>query len=109
MASKTDFDRACIFVGGENLRHSIIDLFGSDFNPSDYLPKQADWGGFFDYLVNKANAELRLRSYWYAVDEIDLWPYNISKLLKNDPAKLEQVLRKYRPFSTQIDSAPDKK
>src|SRR5437667_1521745 len=73
-----NFKTACIFVDGENLRHSLMDLFKSDFDPSDYLPKTANWKGFFDYLVSGADSELRLRTYWYVVDEIDFWPYNLS-------------------------------
>ena len=36
--------KACIFVDGENFRHSIVDLFDK-FQREDYLPKTADWTG----------------------------------------------------------------
>jgi len=91
-----NFRTACLFVDGENLRHSICDLFTPpDFHPSEYLPKQADWHGFFEYLVDEAKAELRLRTYWYTVAEIDFWPFGLHKLLKpqNYPT-LETVMRK---------------
>lgn len=103
-----NFRTACIFVDGENLRHSLIDLFETDFNPSDYLPKSADWEDFFNGLVLKGDAELRLRTYWYVVDEIDFWPYGLSKLLRsNDFATLETILRKHRNNSSQLDAIGD--
>jgi len=98
-----NFRTACIFVDGENLRHSLVDLFGLEFNPSDYLPKTADWQGFFDFLVSSADAELRLRTYWYVVDEIDFWPYNISRLAREDQATLEMILRKDRYWVAKLD------
>jgi hypothetical protein len=42
-------ERVCVFVDGENFRHSIGELF-NDFNRADYLPKNADWGELFDWL-----------------------------------------------------------
>ncbi len=82
---------ACIFVDGENLRHSLIDLFREEFNPADYLPKNADWAGFFDALVAEAKATSRLRAYWYVVENIDFRPWGLKRLLV-DPSKLERVL-----------------
>lgn len=103
-----NFKTACIFVDGENLRHSIIDLFESDFNPCDYLPKNAEWQEFFDDLVSKGDAELRLRTYWYVVDEIDFWPYGLQKLLNSrNFAVLETILRKFRANAAQLDAITD--
>lgn len=36
-------EKACVFVDGENLRHSLIDVFAADgiFRPRDYLPALA--------------------------------------------------------------------
>ncbi len=103
-----NFRSACVFVDGENLRHSIIDLFQSDFNPADYLPKSADWEDFFNDLVKKGDAELRLRTYWYVVDEIDFWPYGLSRLLKSDDiGTMETILRKYRTYASQLDLISD--
>jgi len=99
-------DTACIFVDGENLRHSLIDLFKPNFNSTEYLPRNADWVGFFNELVKQAGAERRLRTYWYVVDEIDFWPWGISRLIR-EPHKLEAVLRKHRPYATQLDQAVD--
>lgn len=102
------FSRACIFIDGENLRHSIVELFGAAFNPSDYLPKQADWEKFFNELVLQADADLRLRTYWYVVDEIDFWPYGIQRLLnKKEYKTLDQVVRRYRTNAALLDAIVD--
>jgi uncharacterized LabA/DUF88 family protein len=90
---------ACIFVDGENLRHSLGELFYTEFDPRDYLPKQADWAGFFDHLVGIAKADLRLRSYWYVVDDIEFYPYGA---WTKDDALMENVLRKHRPFREEL-------
>ncbi len=101
------FRHACIFIDGENLRHSIVDLFGKEFNPSDYLPKQADWELFFQSLVTQSNADMRLRAYWYVVDEIDFWPYDISRLLKRKEfTTLERVIRQHKPNGPLLDAIP---
>lgn len=84
---------ACIFVDGENLRHSLVDLFQQEFNPADYLPKNTDWAGLFDALTTQANATSRLRTYWYVLDNIDFYPWGLKSLL-GDAAKLQRVLQK---------------
>jgi uncharacterized LabA/DUF88 family protein len=100
-----DFDRACIFIDGENLRHSLVELFGADFNPTDYLPKQAAWDEFFKYLESEARVDLRLRAYWYVVDEIDFWPYGVGRLLKRkEYATLERVIRQHKPNASILDA-----
>jgi hypothetical protein len=96
------FQRACIFVDGENLRHSLVELF-PHFRRDDYLPKTADWEGFFDSLVSEASAEIRMRTYWYVVDEIDFWPYQIARLERDDPATLEAILRKDHYWLKKLD------
>ncbi len=95
------FETACIFVDGENLRHSLVDLFGQEFNSSDYLPRNAAWGDFFNSLVPKAGAGRRLRTYWYVVDEIDFWPYGLQRLVRDVP-KLESVLLKDADYRREI-------
>jgi uncharacterized LabA/DUF88 family protein len=87
-------ETACIFVDGENLRHSLVELFDQEFNPSDYLPRAADWSGFFDYLVGLSSAKSRLRAYWYVVESIDFWPYNLARLKAQDAITLQKVLQK---------------
>lgn len=71
--------RACIFVDGENFRHSLKALFDHgrySFRPrSDYLP-QSNWHHFFTSIANNFDCEL-LRTYWYVVDAIDCQPYSI--------------------------------
>lgn len=98
------FSKACIFVDGENLRHSIVELFPyPQFRRDDYLPKTADWEGFFNYLVVQADANLRMRTYWYVVDEIDFWPYQIARLERDNPVRWEAILRKDRYWATKLD------
>ena len=62
--------RACVFVDGENLRHSLIGAFAHDgiFKPGDYLPARAQWASFFDWIVSVATGGThdRLRAYWFA-------------------------------------------
>jgi len=70
--------RACIFVDGENFRHSLKALFEHgrySFRRSDYLPK-ADWHHFFTAIANNFDCEL-LRTYWYVVESVDCQPYAI--------------------------------
>jgi uncharacterized LabA/DUF88 family protein len=92
-------DTACIFVDGENLRHSISELLGADFDPGDYLPKNAEWEKIFDHFVKQTGASLRLRTYWYVVDQIDFWPFRIPM---NDPVLLEKVVRGFKPFNIEL-------
>lgn len=104
-----NFRSACIFIDGENLRHSICDLFTpTEFQPSEYLPKQANWQAFFDYLVRAASADFRLRTYWYTVAEIDFWPYNLPRLVRpSEQANLEKVIHQneiYRNETLAITS-----
>jgi uncharacterized LabA/DUF88 family protein len=97
------FSRACIFVDGENLRHSLIELFDPIFRRDDYLPKAADWESFFNHLVDEADAEIRMRTYWYVVDEIDFYPYQLARLAREDVVRLEQILRQDRYWTAKLD------
>jgi len=76
--------RVCIFVDGENLRHSIVDLFPS-FNQHDYLPKSANWAEFFDWVAEKVSDSRgeRVRTYWYVVQNIDFAPYGLTSARKD--------------------------
>jgi uncharacterized LabA/DUF88 family protein len=68
--------RACIFVDGENFRHSLKRLFKDgeySFRHSDYLP-ETDWHHFFESIANHFDCEL-LRTYWYVVEQIDPSPF----------------------------------
>jgi uncharacterized LabA/DUF88 family protein len=73
--------RVCVFVDGENLRHTICELFDGDFDERDYLPKNAKWAELFDHIVSEATAAAgkRLRTYWYVVQHIDPFPQLVSK------------------------------
>jgi len=68
--------KCCVFVDGENLRHSIVDLFSGVFDKKDYLPRLADWTAFYDWIVEEANCDCRrLRTYWYCVEHLDFRPF----------------------------------
>ena len=62
----------CVFIDGENFRKTIQGLF-PEFDKEEYLPKNADWTSFFDYLVAECfgNTAERLRCYWYVTAELD--------------------------------------
>lgn len=103
-----NFKVACIFIDGENFRRSIGDLFTpQEFSATEYLPKQADWQGFFDYLVKDANAELRLRTYWYTAEEIDFSPYDLQRLVNQDHATLEKIIRRNKQSNVDLDAITD--
>ena len=86
--------RACIFVDGENFRHSIMELFPR-FRRADYLPKDADWTGLFDWIVREVtgNAE-RIRTYWYVIQSVDYSPNGLSRLGR-EPAVAYSVLSRH--------------
>ena len=74
--------RVCVFVDGENFRYAIVDLFHPHlFNRADYLPGAANWAEFFDDLVARAtdNEGLRVRTYWYVIDQVDPFPFIIKR------------------------------
>lgn len=92
---------ACVFVDGENLRHALCDLFLGEFTQEDYLPKQAEWTRFFDWLAGEASLLFkmridRLRTYWYVIEHLDFYPY---KFPKNDPKALLRLLSKQYDFA----------
>lgn len=67
--------RVCVFVDGENFRHTIVNLF-EQFDPNDYLPKKANWDRLFDWIVGRVEAESeRIRTYWYVIELLDFFPY----------------------------------
>lgn len=91
------FERACIFVDGENLRYALLDLFPGQFRREDYLP-DADWGGFFDSLVSMVGAKTRVRAYWYVIQHIDFWPWSYPQ----DLAVLLPILCKHEPYRMEL-------
>ncbi|MCX6844315.1 MAG: NYN domain-containing protein [candidate division WOR-3 bacterium] len=96
--------RVCVFVDGENLRHSLVDLFRGEFDASDYLPKKAVWDKLFDELSRLAiGADCeRVRTYWYVVQHLDFFPYGLSRL-RNQPDILRAILSKHEPFRTELE------
>ena len=93
---------ACIFVDGENFRHNVVDLF-PEFRREDYLPRQANWTGFFDWVVEQASgADKRLRTYWYVIQSVDYSPYGLSRLERN-PSLACQILSHHEPFKERLN------
>ena len=96
--------RVCIFVDGENMRHSIVELFPSPvFHEWDYLPKDADWTRFFDWIACEAAGKdaHRVRTYWYVVENLDYNPYNLNQARK-DRILLKQVLERHGPWASDL-------
>lgn len=100
--------RSCIFVDGENFRHSLIDLLQPEFDRDDYLPKTARWKDFFDFLAQECYKSERLRTYWYVVQHIDFRPWKLSTKDADVP-QLIQTLSEFQPFETQITAAPNQR
>ncbi len=95
--------RVCVFVDGENFRHSIVELF-EQFNQYDYLPKQADWNHLFNHFVALAVTEgERVRTYWYVVQFLDMFPYGLQKLSK-DAIALRRVLEKGKWAKEELEN-----
>lgn len=96
--------RACIFVDGENFRHSIGGLFDK-FRRQDYLPRDADWTGFFDWVVDEVTkGGERIRTYWYVIQSIDYYPYGLSSLAK-DSGQASSVLSRHAPYKEKLDNS----
>jgi len=100
--------KACIFVDGENLRHSIVDLFDGEFDKEDYLPKNANWDGFFDQITQQAPWDdcERIRTYWYVVDKVDFTPWGLKKNLSVDE-KLA-ILQRNKNLSNELQELDEK-
>jgi uncharacterized LabA/DUF88 family protein len=104
-------EKACIFVDGENFRHSIVDVFEGEFTASNYLPKAADWTRFFDYLVQEVVNQYfdeiqRLRTYWYVVQHVDFRPYNLPNP-NQDPESFFTIVRRDKNVRTEIETTGD--
>jgi hypothetical protein len=99
-------DRVCVFVDGENFRHSIGDLFRG-FSKSDYLPLDADWGALFDWFVQEASGDgRRIRTYWYVVENLDPQPFHLPNPSR-EPEKLREVLRRDSNIRRELNSIKD--
>ena len=92
--------KAAIFVDGENFRRSLVELFGDDFPKEQYLPKKADWEGFFDFLTQKAGCEERIRTYWYVIENVAFYPYKF-------PDREEKLFKLYSekqsPYKDELE------
>lgn len=95
-------DRVCIFVDGENFRHSIGDLF-PNFERSEYLPKSADWTALFDWIVKEATGDgVRVRTYWYVIESVDFYPYRFPDASTNAD-RLSRLLSGHPPYKAQLE------
>jgi uncharacterized LabA/DUF88 family protein len=66
--------RVMVFIDGENFLYGIRKLFYAEFDRSEYLPQNAEWGWFFAKLAEGLKAtEFSVR--WYVIDELDFHPY----------------------------------
>ena len=81
--------RTCIFIDGENFRHSLKGLF-YDRRPA-YLPPQADWKEFFDHLAGLIPNAALVRTYWYVVDQLLFSPGQEHLTI----AELKQIIAEY--------------
>lgn len=98
--------RACVFVDGENFRHSIGELFPS-FRREDYLPKASNWTSFFNWLAAMAAPPSeRVRTYWYVIQSIDFWPWDFPSV-KTESDKLYRLLIHHPPFKQELDKLTD--
>jgi len=101
--------KACVFVDGENFRHAIVNLF-PQFNQNQYLPKNAKWADFFDWLMGQVlNDGQRIRTYWYVIRRLDFFPYNLPnpKTVASDSRefeKLKTILSKHELYQKELDS-----
>lgn len=100
--------KACIFVDGENFRHTIVNLFPK-FQQEKYLPKDARWAELFDWLVSQAFEDgQRIRAYWYVIKVLDFFPYNLPNpntvsTYAKDFEQLKIILSKYEPYQDELD------
>lgn len=96
-------ERVCVFVDGENFRHSIVNLFES-FSQRDYLPSGADWGGLFDWLVQEVSDNgRRVRTYWYVVEHLDSRPTKLPNV-NRESEKLKKILCRDTAMKAELNS-----
>jgi uncharacterized LabA/DUF88 family protein len=96
--------KICVFVDGENFRHAIVDLF-ENFSTSDYLPKGAKWGEFFDWLVDQVSCGYeceRIRTYWYVIEHIDCHPHKIPNVDRDQSAAIS-LFKRNKEWNDEIN------
>ena len=104
--------KACVFIDGENFRHSITSLF-PDFDQAKYLPKNAKWTELFNWLANEAYpGSQRIRTYWYVVRNLDYFPYNLpspERVSGNQEQinKVRAILEKHAPWRQDLSTLQD--
>ena len=95
-------DRVCIFVDGENFRHSVGDLF-PNFHRREYLPRSADWTSLFDWLtIEAAPAGRRVRTYWYVIASVDFYPYRFPDVDARGDS-LRNLLSRHPSYRERLD------
>jgi len=95
--------KVCVFVDGENFRKSIVSLF-EEFRQTDYLPKNADWATFFDWLVSQASdGGERVRTYWYVIESIDFLPAWFPNA-ERKPQDLKRLLTKDDTLKQELEN-----
>lgn len=98
--------RVCIFVDGENFRHSIVGLF-PQFRQAEYLPKAAQWSQLFDSIAEQARVGAeRVRTYWYVIRNIEFFPYEFPDIV-NESDKLQRLLSLHPPYRIELDTISD--
>jgi len=99
--------RVCIFVDGENFRHSIVELFPR-FRQESYLPKSARWTDLFDWIVRSVvDGGERIRTYWYVIESLDFFPYRFPDPVRAQK-QLYRVLSNYELYRKELDAlAPE--
>ena len=72
--------KTCIFIDTSNFIHSIKDLFSRDqlIDPNHFLPPNANWKKFFQWLSKKADGNDFLRAYFYHASEYKIYPEETS-------------------------------
>lgn len=95
--------RTCLFVDGENFRHSIIDLFDR-FDYKDYLPKNGDWDKFFNNITTSVmDQSERIRTYWYVIEEMLFYPYKFPNA-DSEAERLQRLLSKHEPYGVELEA-----
>jgi hypothetical protein len=99
-------ERVCVFVDGENFRHSVVDLFPS-FRQQDYLPRNANWQELFDWIVQQASDDgRRVRTYWYVVEHLDCRPFRLPHIT-HEREGLKKALGRDSQMKQELDAAKD--
>jgi uncharacterized LabA/DUF88 family protein len=104
--------KVCVFVDGENFRHTITDLF-PQFQKEDYLPINAVWSELFDWITQREceNGQ-RIRTYWYVIKKLDIFPFNLPNpetinMSNKALTQLDNILSKWKPYQDELSKLQD--